>query len=399
MVQLHFNYKDVFRACRLGFSAKKIWVQFLGLLAGAAGYIVLSYVAYLAAGWGVEGIWTAHRLCFLPQGLPWFGWVIWAIGLVWLVAAFLVTGTAVSKITYEQLKGDEFYEVKAALKFALKQGKAALASPALLVAFVALLIVAGIILSLLGAIPYFGELFFGLMAIPAFATSLFIVYLLIVFLFNLLIGPAVVGTTKSDTFDTLFEVFSCVNEQNWRLLGYEALLGGMAKLSTLGLALASSWAVRIGGGVVHIFMRGKLDHIFQNALYYVRINPPDWLPGWVKPPLTQFLNWLGLGQVLGPQSYLYRGWAVDISSFLCGIALYGIIGFVIAYLGATWFAGNTLIYTVLVKKKDDKNLLEVKEEEEKKEEEVVPEEPLKLVEEVPKRPKRRGRPPKKRPEA
>lgn len=390
MVQLHFNYKDVFRACRLGFSAKKIWVQFLGLLFGGAGYALLSYLAHLAAGWRVEEVWAAYRFFFLPQELPWFGWVIWAIGLVWLVAVLLVTGTAVSKLTYEQLKGDEFYEVKAAWGFGMRQGKAALASPCLLTAFVGLLVVAGLILSLLGRIPYFGELFFGLMAIPAFATSLFIVYLLIVLFFNLLIGPAVVGTTKSDTFDTLFEVFSCVNEQNWRLLGYEALLGVMAKLSTLGLALASALAVRIGGGVVHIFMGGKLHDLFRNGLYYLRINLPEWFPA--RLPLESALNWLGLGQVLGPQAYLHKGWAMDIASFLCGVALYVMIGFVIAYLGATWFAGNTLIYTVLVKKKDDKNLLEVKEEEEKKEE-VAPERPPEpAAEEPPKRPKRRARP-------
>jgi hypothetical protein len=392
MVQLHFNYKDVFRACRLGFSAKKIWIQFLGFLVGAVGYILLGYVAYLAAGWSVEEIWVAHRLFFLPQALPWFGWVIWAIGLVWLVAVLLLTGAAVSKVTYEQLKGDEFYEVKAAFKFALKQGKAALASPLLLLAFIALLIVAGIILSLLGAIPYFGEIFVGLMAIPAFAVSIFIVYLLIVFGFNLMIGPAVVGTTKSDTFDTLFEVFSCVNEQNWRFLGYEALLGFMAKLVTLVLALASSWAVRIGGSVVRIFMRGKLDDVLRNALYYLRVNPPDWFPVWGNLSLEGFLNSLGLGQVLGPQSYIYRGWAMDISSFLLGIVFYGVILFVLAYLGATWFAGNTLIYTVLVKKKDDKNLLEVKEEEEeKKEEKAAPEVAEAPKEEQPKR-RARGRP-------
>ena len=34
LVKLHFNWKDVPRALRFGFSLKKIWVQFLGLLIG-----------------------------------------------------------------------------------------------------------------------------------------------------------------------------------------------------------------------------------------------------------------------------------------------------------------------------------------------------------------------------
>ncbi|KPL15540.1 hypothetical protein AMJ74_01275 [candidate division WOR_3 bacterium SM1_77] len=46
---------------------------------------------------------------------------------------------------------------------------------------------------------------------------------------------------------------------------------------------------------------------------------------------------------------------------------------------AIFWAGNTVIFTVLVKKKDDKNLLEIKEEifEEEKKEEAKKEEPKK----------------------
>ncbi len=383
MTQLHFNYKDVFRACRLGFSAKKIWVQFVGFLVALIGYTVFTYVAHLVAGTSIAQVWTDFRLFPIPGIFPWYSWLIWAVGLLFVLIVFLVAGTAVSKITYEQLRGDEFYEIKEAWKFALKSGRSVILSPLLLILFVAFLVFCGLILSLLGAIPYFGELFVGIMAIPAFAVSLFIVYLVIVFLFNLLIGPAVVGTTRSDTFDTLFEVFSCVNEQPWRMITYGAVLGVLSKLGALILGLASFGAVRIGSTVLRTFMGAKLDDVLANAFSYVRITFPDWCPGFLQTFSTKILNLVGMGQTLAPSVYVPLGWSKDIASLLLGIVFYLIILFVLSYGCATWFAGNTVIYTVLVQKKDDKNLLEVKEEKEEPKEEVTSEE--KPAEEKPKR--------------
>lgn len=374
MTQLHFNYKDVFRACRLGFSAKKMWVQFVGYFVALIGYTIFTYVAYIVARSSITQVWSDFRLFPLPLTFPWYSWLIWAVGLLFVLIVILLAGTTVSKITYEQLRGDEFYEIKEAWKFALKSGRAVIFSPLLLVLFVAFLIVCGLILSLLGAIPYFGELFVGIMAIPAFAVSLFIVYLGIVFLFNLLIGPAVVGTTKSDTFDTLFEVFSCVNEQPWRLITYSVILGFLAQLGTYLLGLASFGAVRVGSTVLRVFMGGKLDDILLNAFSCVRINFPDWYPGIMQTICTKVLKLVGMGQTLEPSVYVPLGWAKDIASLLLGITFYIVILFVLSYGGAIWFAGNTVIYTVLVKKKDDKNLLEVKEEREEEPKEEVKEE-------------------------
>jgi len=47
MVKLNFNYKDIFRAGRLGFSAKKIWTGFVGLLLGLILFNLLAYAAFL----------------------------------------------------------------------------------------------------------------------------------------------------------------------------------------------------------------------------------------------------------------------------------------------------------------------------------------------------------------
>ncbi len=376
MTKLHFNYKDIFRVLRLGLSAKKVWMMFLGLLVGFAGYAVLTFVAYLVAGHEFITVWENFRLLPFPEPLvfsfTWYAWVIYAVGALFFLCSTLITGTAVSKVTYEQLRGDEFYESKEAFRFALKHIPSVLASPLLLIAFIAIIVVAGFILSALGAIPYFGEVFIGLMALPAFAASMFIVYLLIVLLFSLLIGPSIVGTTRNDTFDTIFEVFSCVNEQPARLVWYLAIVAVLARLGSFLMGLAASGAGRIGCLVLKLFTGAKMADVMSNAAFYFQINLPYWWPEQLRLAFMFSAKAMGLPQMYMPTEYISFNWSMDIAAVLLGVCLYVVALIVLAYGCSVWYAGNTLVYAVLAKKKDDKNILEVPEDEEELIEPVVP---------------------------
>lgn len=376
MTNLHFNYKDVFRAGRLGFSAKKIWVTFLGFLIAFIGYGILSFLAYMAAGVDIGEVWEAFRLVPVFQfGMPWYSYLLWIIGGVWWLCIALITGVAVSKITYEQLKGDEFYEIKDAIKFALKTGKSAILAPFVLILFMVALIAMGLILSLITWIPYFGQLFFVVFAIPAFVVSLFIIYLLIVTVVCLIIGPSIVGTTSNDTFDTLFESFSVVNDQPWRFVTYEVLLEFVKILGVALLGFFAAKAIFLTHDVIGIIVPAiKLDNIMLNAAYYVKITLPPFCPEAYYNLFIDYIEWIGMPNLLFPPEYVtaYESWAGAISSFILGIIYYLIVLFVYSFGGAIFWSGNTLIFTVLVKKKDDKNLLEIKEEtfEDLKEEKV-----------------------------
>lgn len=381
MTNLHFNYKDVFRAGRLGFSAKKMWVVFLGLLIAFIGYDILSYLAFITAGSELGYVWDTYRLVpMYPTDFawPWFAWVLYVVGVLWWICVALIAGAAVSKITYEQLKGDEFYEIKEALKFAFKNGKSAITAPFVLMLFILSLVIMGIILALITWIPYFGQLFFTLMAIPAFFVCLFIIYLAIVTVVALIIGPSIVGETGNDTFDTLFESFSVINDQPWRFITYEILLKIVVVIGVGILGFFTAKAIFLGQDVIGIIVpQAKLDNLLTNAAYYVKITVPPLSPEWCHNFVTNYLEWIGMPNLLFPPEYVsaYETWAGAISSFILGIIYYVIILGVIALGGAIFWAGNTVIFTVLVKKKDDKNLLEIKEEvfEEKKEEEKLEE--------------------------
>lgn len=368
MTKLHWGYKDVFRALRLGFAAKKVWMMSLGLLFGFAGYTILTYVAYAAAGTDFLTVWQTFRLLPFPSpvdyGFPWYSWAIFAVAVAWFVSVVLITGTAVSKVAYEQLRGDEFYESKEAFRFAYGNSSAVLASPLLILAFVALIVVFGLIFSLLGAIPAVGEIIVGLLAILGFIASLFIVYLLVVFGFSLLLGPSVVGATRSDTFDTLFEVFSCVNEQPARLVWYAATTACLAKLGSFLLGLANSAAGRIGYAVTGAFMGDKLGDVMGNAAYYFKLSAPDWCPQLFHQTFLAEMNLYGFPQVYLPGVYASLGWSHDIASLLLGVLFYLIAIMVLGYGLSVWFTGMTINFAVLAYKKDEKNVLELPEDEE-----------------------------------
>jgi len=368
MTKLHWSYKDIFRALRLGFSAKKIWMMSLGLLVGFAGYAILTYVAFAAAGTDFLSVWQTFRLLPFPSpfdyAFPWYSWLIFAVAVSWFLCALLVTGTAVSKVAYEQLRGDEFYESKEAFRFAFRSSPAVLTSPLLILAFIALIVILGLVFSLLGAIPVAGEIIVGLLAIVGFIAALFIVYLLVVFACSLLLGPSVVGATRSDTFDTLFEVFSCVNEQPARLLWYTATVACLAKLGTFLLGLATSAAGRIAYALTGTFMGEKLADVMGNAAYYFKLTVPDWCP----MPCQQIFVWAvdrcGFSQVYLPGDYLQLGWSADIASLLLGVVFYLIALMVVGYGLSVWFSGMTVSFAVLAYKKDEKNVLELPEDEE-----------------------------------
>lgn len=374
MIKLHYNFKDVFRAARFGFSAKKMWVQFLGLLIGVVGYLILAYIALLVGTeYSFMDIWNQFKFIPLPLGVhfAWYGWIILALGLIWFIAVNLLTICAVSKVTFEQLRGDEFYEIKESLKFIKSNWKAVLLSPATLALFVVILVAVGILFGLIGKIPYFGELFIGVLWIPIFAVALFVIYLIVIFFVSFITTPAVVATTKSDTFDTLFELFSVVNEQNWRWFIYQILL-----LFTMGVAggvlgLFIKYSLSLANWAIGLVMGGKLAALINNAYCY--------LPSIPKLPLIPKIYGFFFPQLLAPKVPVQLPWSGDIAACLVGIFLYLILFFWYSYGLAMFSTGQSLIYIDLVKKKDEKDLLEKKEEPEERvpekvEAEVKPEE-------------------------
>jgi len=328
--------------------------MFCGLLIGIVGYAILAYLSFMSSGYSVAEIWTDFHFVSCPFGyiLSPLGWVLWILGVLFFLAVFLLTSTVVSKITVEQIQGNDFYEIKEGLKFLKETWKAVLLSPVTIALFIIFLIICGIIAGLWGKIPWLGELSLTLFSIPILFVAILIVYLFVNFVVSLIFSPSIVGTTKTDTFDTIFEVFSSLNSQPWRLLVYEVLLCFVIVVGFLLMGFLTWGGLALSQWAIGLFMGDKLIEIVEAAKGYLPISGayPGPSPLWLTPFFPGTFGMTGLG------------WARTLSAFFLGISLNLLFLIVYAYALSMFSVGQTLIYGVIVKKKDDKNIFEKKEE-------------------------------------
>lgn len=381
-MEFGFTYKDVFRSVRFGASPKKIWIGLVGTFIATVFYAIFSYIAFLLSGWGIKNIWQTFRFIpwpFYNVSLTWYGWIFWIIGALISLFFYFITSTAISKITFEQLKGDEFYESKEAWKFAYKNWKGTFLSPIYLAIFIGILLLVGLVFGLIGRIPYVGQIIIALFSIPLISGAFFIVYLTIVMFVVMIIAPAVVSTTESDTFDTLFEGFSVLNDQTWRFFLWNFILGICVFLASFVFALLLLYTLKLTHWALGVWAgpRNWLNVMWEQGKWYLYLPfAPTfllkWFPGIVSPTVYPSIGTLPVNP----------GITTPFAGFLLGLVFYFVVFGIVGYALSVFQAGQTIIYITLVKLKDDKNLLEKKEEifeaekkeEEKKEEEKKEEE-------------------------
>jgi hypothetical protein len=374
MVKMHFNFKDVFRAPRLAFAAKKIWIHFLGLILGFGVYSILCYIAAAVAGRSIGEVWASFGPVPAPfmVTLPLVSRILVIFGMLLGIVVYLLAATMVARVTFEQLRGNDFYSLKEAKGYLAKYWKGVVAAPITILVMGIGLVVCGLVIGAFGLIPVVGELGVTVLGIPILAVALFVVFLAVVFFFSLLLAPAVVGTTKSDTFETIFELFSTVVSQPWRLVVYQGILYALSQVSVLVLGWFTFRAAALSRFTLAVLMKDKLVHIWDNAMAYAPQVPR--LMGFVTRSVAQYLPPGSLAAQWA--NYLARtphqmrvvqhelSWSGDVSAFLLGVAFIAAVLFVVSYGLSTFSVGQSIIYVILRQKKDDQNLLEEKEIEE-----------------------------------
>jgi len=364
--KFYFDIRDIFRAPRIALSGKKLFIQASGLVCGYLGFLILTYIAHLLSDrrlseiWGSFGLFPMYDFSF--RGF--FPWLIFVIGCCWFISIFLLSNAAVGKLTYEQLKGDEFYSTKDSFKFLKKNWKTVLLSPLSILALVIILLICGIIIGLLGKIPYVGELGLGIFyGVPIFVVALFTAYTLFIFFIALFMTPAIVATTKEDVFETIVQLFSSIWSQPWRYFIYTGLSGLLAKLGAFVFGYFCYRGVQLVNWSVEVLMKDKLSGIIEGALGYLT------MPSSILYFFSNIFPGIRFAYLI-PEPGWGAGlnWSKGIAAFLIGITFILIIFVVVSYALATLSVGQTLTYIILRKKKDDENLLEKKTEEEEEEE-------------------------------
>jgi hypothetical protein len=225
-MKLYFDVRDIFRAPRLGLSGKKIWVFLSANLIGFTVYWILSYISLMSSGMSFTEAWNRFGLYPCLYGTPanWWSWLIYWIGIIfWFYTIFLAC-TAVSRITFKQLKGNEFYSAGDSIHFVKKHWRPVILTPISLLLIIIFFVLMAIAFALVGKIPIIGELLFAIPYLFYFFGSVFTIYTAIVLLISLIYTPAIVGTYEDDTMGTVFQSYSITWSQPWRIIAYHFVL-------------------------------------------------------------------------------------------------------------------------------------------------------------------------------
>jgi hypothetical protein len=225
-MKLYFDVRDIFRSPRLGLSGKKIWVFLSANLIGFIEYWTLTYISLMMAGLSFTETWTRFGLYPCLYGTPanWWSWLIYWIGIIfWFYAIFLAC-TAVSRITYKQLKGNEFYSAGDSINFVKKHWRPVVFTPISLILILTFFLLMAIVFALVGKIPILGEILFAIPFLFYFFGSVFTIYTTFVLLTSLFYTPAIVGSYEDDTMGTVFQSYSITWSQPWRIIAYHLVL-------------------------------------------------------------------------------------------------------------------------------------------------------------------------------
>lgn len=374
MSELTYSVLDPWKAPRLGASGKKIWVAFKAIVCGYIAYLLLAYAAHMIAGTSPVTTWQVYHFFPLKPTVE-MGLIpelLWWIGLVAAVLIVMIGATGLAKITYRQLKGDDFYGGSDAWRYALEHGRSTVSTPLILAVLFAFVCVALWVLGWISTIPTVGPILLGISAIPAFLAAFLGVYVLVVLLLSLLYTPAVIGTTGEDGLEGAIQMFSMLWSLPWRTGGYTAVVVVTTTVGTYLLAVISVGAVALVAAVVG----GVLGPTFSDIATGVRVYlPPECtlltdLPSWFWPgPLAALFPSIGLNPAL---TELPTGVAA-VGAFLGGISMLVVLGLITAYALSSLTSGFTASYLALRRLKDGEMLLEWTDEVDELEEQLPPE--------------------------
>ncbi len=218
--KLKFQVKDTLLAARYGFNIRNIWVFWKGIIQAWAVWAFFAYAGFLAAGDSVVHRFAAARMCPVPDGLfmtnvP--SVILLVLGTLLAFCIYMITALKVSRLTFEQLRGDQFFSEADARRFCRSNWKAVILTPLAIAAGIVTGILVIFIIGLIGRIPSAGPILAGLLSIPAWVLGLFLVLAFVVLMLSVFLAPVITATTKGDTFECLFEVFSIVTSQPMRL--------------------------------------------------------------------------------------------------------------------------------------------------------------------------------------
>ena len=206
---------------------------------------------------------------------------------------------------------------------------------------------------LVGKIPFPGKsvlVFTSIFSPIAFFIGLLIAFIITVFIASLFYVPAIVATTDSDAFETIYQLFAIVWNQPWRLIGYGVIL------LILKLIFVPIFAFYFIAGFVIVLL--PIYFLHTTFIQETMVIVDEWLGGLMQNLVDLLFNDNSIVFGISTPQFSTMTFSTTICAIFITLTLICIAGGVLAYLFSLASVGTTLIYTIIRKHIDGQNLLE-----------------------------------------
>lgn len=373
-MNLHFDFRDIFRAPRIAFRFQRLWINGLGLFGGYLVFWVFTYLSLMIEGNPFSEVWERYGIlpCGYNQLENWYSVIIFLAGVAAFFAIFLLTNTAVSRVAYAELRREVFYTWRQAYRFALRKWISVLGAMLTFLFMIAFITIGTIVLSFIGRIPAVGELVSFVLIIPYVLAALLLLFICIVACFAVFLVPAVIATSEEDSLGGVFQSFSIAFNQPFRLVTYSILTLLLEVTGIIILAFFVKKAYLLFASLFTIGMGERFINITEHALSLIDKALPQ-LYGWVQSLFGTFAGQIYLSYHHTPVTLTP---SQNIAAFLFLIFALVMGGFVLAFGEAIRNAGFTILYVDLYKIHENENLLDREDSELNPDLEEMSEEPI-----------------------
>jgi hypothetical protein len=356
MKALTYDYRDVIGAASLGLRGRKWLATLPGVFVGMLWWAGCGWAALLTLGLSPGLVWSVYGPVPWPSAASLGGplsLAFWGVGAIGLCVALLLSSVAVGRVTYQQLKGNDFYGLVEAWQFAQRKWKAVVLPQVLLGIGGGLLVLLLVVLAAISGVwsPLPAILFpFGLVA------ALALLYLALVLGVGLTAAPAVVASSASETLETTFELFSLQSSQGKRVWWYSFLGGIVSAVYAAALAVFMSVGVLLTSWVLDMGHSGAMGKLLRASL--------GWAPRVAKAingvpgVLDSVLIGAGLQQPSSHRAYLMTPPSSTVGGVIMGLLFFFLTLMVMAQFVVTFTTCQTASYVVIRQLKDEQNLLE-----------------------------------------
>jgi hypothetical protein len=316
----------------------------------------------LITGYDFIFIWEKFGIlpCAFAVPVSYYSSSIYWIGIIFSIFSILLTNTAVARLSFMTLRNELFYSWIMAFKFAFKKWVSISGALLTFIFLILGLIMGGLIMGLLGKIPFIGEIGIALFSLPLIFVSLILLFIITAFLVGLLLIPAIVALADEDALGIVFQSLSLTYNYPWQIIIYGFTIGILEIFSIFVFTFAIKLAYNIFIKLFSLSMGDQILSLKTNAIHIIDKFLP-FLQGWIQQLPA------GIGDFFYTNQYFNPATAVLdlplISSLIFAVFILFSAGIVLAYGEAVGNAGLSIMYLVLHKKRMNENLLEHEDEE------------------------------------